>query len=362
MKTHFKGLDTLRAIAALVVVIGHIELIKSTVNFPNLLNHPYIRLADGHIGVVLFFVLSGFLITYLLIKEKVNTGKIAIKKFYLRRICRIWPLYYLVLVLSFLIFRADYRIDSIILCVTIFPNVAHALGIDWPTSAQIWSIGVEEQFYLFWPLIISIIPYKKTVPFLIIFFIGYSLLPHFIGFINVRTFESEALVSFSNKFFYGTNFNSMCIGSILGFMYATQHKNLKWLYNKYISYSAIFLSFCLWFSRFELKYFTTEFYSIIFGIMILNVATNSKLKLNLDIKVFSFLGKISYGIYMYHWIIILLAIKFFPYSSGDNIYLYNLLLYLMVLITTIGVSWISYISFEKFFLNIKVRYEKKSHY
>ena len=104
MKVYFKGLDTLRAIAALVVVIGHIELQKKEIGIPNLINHPYIRLASGHIGVVLFFVLSGFLITYLLAKEKEKAGKIAFKKFYIRRIFRIWPLYYLILLLSFLFF------------------------------------------------------------------------------------------------------------------------------------------------------------------------------------------------------------------------------------------------------------------
>jgi len=144
MNRHFKGLNTLRAIAALVVVLGHIELVKVQQAIPYLIDQSKFDLPDGHIGVVLFFVLSGFLITYLLLKEKETTGGISFKKFYMRRILRIWPLYYLILLLSYLFFEADYPLSSILLTGSIFPNVAHSLNMVWPTSPQIWSIGVEE--------------------------------------------------------------------------------------------------------------------------------------------------------------------------------------------------------------------------
>ena len=126
MKEHLKGLDTLRAIAALVVVIGHIELIKKNNNITSFDYAP-----SGHIAVVLFFVLSGFLITFLLSKELDSTSTISFKKFYMRRILRIWPLYYLILLISILIIPAKQSIISYILCFTIFPNVAHAIGEGW---------------------------------------------------------------------------------------------------------------------------------------------------------------------------------------------------------------------------------------
>ncbi len=357
MKVYFKGLDTLRAIAALVVVIGHIELQKKENGIPNLINHPYIKLASGHIGVVLFFVLSGFLITYLLVKEKEKAGKIAFKKFYIRRIFRIWPLYYLILLLSFLFFRADYSLGSAALCMSIFPNIAHAFNMGWPTSPQLWSIGVEEQFYLFWPLVIKLIPDKKKIIYLMLFFIGYSIIPYFIKFLNPGIFKTEPWGYFIGDFFYGSKFNSMSFGGILGYMYASNHKNLKFLYNKYIAYSSVILSFGLWFSGIDFRFFRDEIYTILFGIMILNVATNDKMKLNIDTKLFSFLGKISYGIYMYHWIVILLAMKLISYASNINNFSYNLLLYITVLIGTIGISWVSFISFEKYFLSLKQRFE-----
>jgi peptidoglycan/LPS O-acetylase OafA/YrhL len=104
-KIYFGGLNELRAIAALGVVIHHIEQFKgmnglmvSNVNLTFLIHNL------GKASVDLFFVLSGFLITYLLLEEKTNNNDcINIGKFYLRRIYRIWPLYYLIMFISFVI-------------------------------------------------------------------------------------------------------------------------------------------------------------------------------------------------------------------------------------------------------------------
>ena len=107
---HFPNLTGLRFIAALVVLIHHVEQYRSIYGKTNYWNNSTIRLL-GEEGVTLFFVLSGFLITYLLLAEKANVGTILIKQFYVRRILRIWPLYFLVVVLGFFILPKLHFLD-----------------------------------------------------------------------------------------------------------------------------------------------------------------------------------------------------------------------------------------------------------
>src|SRR5690242_1943567 len=123
-KFYIKGLDALRAIAVLSVIIGHLEVLKNSVHLPNYDNVlPFFKYTSGRIGVILFFVLSGFLITTLLFKEKEGHGSIALKKFYLRRMLRVWPLYYLILLLSYLLTDYSPSPVTLFLCLSIFPNV-----------------------------------------------------------------------------------------------------------------------------------------------------------------------------------------------------------------------------------------------
>jgi len=351
---YFKGLDTLRALASLIVVWGHIELLKMNNSIPNLIDNNFFVFPSGHIAVVLFFSLSGFLITYLLVKEKEREGKISLKKFYLRRILRIWPLYYFIIILSyFLIDSTSISIKTIILSLTIFPNVAHAIGEGWTISPQIWSIGVEEQFYLFWPIIIILIPSRKILPFLIIFIIIFSIFPHLFGYLNLRTFNKPEINNIIYELFNGTKFNCMAMGSLVGYSLATNKKWISYFSFKPVAVSLISIAIFFWFFKIELNYFNDEFYGVLFSLMILGIVNNEGIKI--DSKTSSFLGRISYGIYMYHWIILLFAMKYITYRNNDLVY--NIQIYFIVFSITILISWLSFETFEKYFLNIKKKFE-----
>jgi len=161
-KIYFPGLNGLRFIAAFVVVLDHIEQIKTWFGLP-----PAAFLADwgnatGDYAVTLFFALSGFLITYLLLAEQRQTGTIHIRKFYLRRILRIWPLYYLLVLIGFAALppliagdyagpRGPYTLTGLLIHLLFAPNLAPFLGVVVPGISHLWTIGVEEQFYLAWP-------------------------------------------------------------------------------------------------------------------------------------------------------------------------------------------------------------------
>lgn len=151
------SLDGLRAISIALVLIGHLA---GTRGFP-LRADVGNALALGHVGVHIFFVISGFLITGLLLKELDKTGRIHLGRFYFRRTLRIFPPYYtLILVLVMAQAAGVLRLAP--------GDVAHAItytsnydsGRSWWVG-HTWSLGVEEQFYLLWPAVLVALGAKR---------------------------------------------------------------------------------------------------------------------------------------------------------------------------------------------------------
>jgi peptidoglycan/LPS O-acetylase OafA/YrhL len=145
MKKTIPSLNGLRALSILFVLIGH----SAVVNF-------HLKDAIGaQLGVTIFFIISGFLITYLLMKEEQgNDGHISLKNFYLRRTFRIFPVYYALLLVYFvlqLLGLLQFTTGSWISSLTYTKNFSH----DSPDfeSIHFWSLSVEEQFYLVWPTV-----------------------------------------------------------------------------------------------------------------------------------------------------------------------------------------------------------------
>jgi len=137
---HLPGLDGLRAVSVFVVIIYHFG----------------INAVPGDLGVSGFFVLSGFLITWLLLRELRDTGTISLRQFYARRFLRIFPAYYAFLAASYLYdrFRGDVWPHGLGWSgVFYFVNYFNATHGHPDTSiAHAWSLSIEEQFYLLWPL------------------------------------------------------------------------------------------------------------------------------------------------------------------------------------------------------------------
>lgn len=172
-KVYFQYLDALRCLAFIAVFYAHTGTIFAgatvTHNFP--LNIWMKFTVYGSYGVNFFFVLSGFLITYLLLKERTETGSISIKNFYIRRILRIWPVYFMtffigVCVLPFLISSDVYNVFIMTNPIMSLQTITYyffflgnfyqglGFGIASLSIGILWSVCVEEQFYLVWPWIV----------------------------------------------------------------------------------------------------------------------------------------------------------------------------------------------------------------
>ncbi len=335
--------------------------------------HPTILLL-GSLGVTLFFVLSGFLITYLLINEKESTGTVQIKKFYVRRVLRIWPLYFLIIILGLFIFPFipffNFPVWSanifmgygakIILFLLILPNVCLIIYPAMPFMKQTWSIGVEEQFYLIWPVIIKYTKnYLKPLLFIAIFFFfitGFLFWVTNKYFMNGNSFLP--MLNFLKQYFLSFRVGCMAIGGIAAYIvYFKKESVLKIICLPLFQYFLYAILIFFLYNGISVKYFQNEFYSCMFAVIIINLAYNKKTVLSLSHKLFEFLGKISYGIYMYHPICIFVIYKIAKYFFGNmNSILSNIFLYLFTITFTITISFLSFKYMESYFLKFKHRF------
>jgi peptidoglycan/LPS O-acetylase OafA/YrhL len=352
---YFPGLNGLRAIAALAVMISHIAL-----HHANFGLNPFIfgSFSDGKpkgyllavYGVIIFFVLSGFLITYLFEVEK-DIQPIDIKKFYVRRILRIWPLYYLYFAICLVvIYISKEHIAPIILaCYILYAaNIPAFIGKVIPLTAHYWSLGVEEQFYIVWPWF-----NKKT---------GKQMIPIIcilIAVIMSVKIATHILLpgSLFSTVMAGIGYHCMMIGALGAILYKQQNQFfLKITDNKISQAIAWLVIFFVAINKFHIA-------SLIDGdlvaltaltIIIGQIGIQNRL-VNLEIRIFDFLGKMSYGIYVIHPIIILLFSKLFLHINLKPAFKYPLV-YFSIVGTTIMISYFSYHYFEKYFLTLKKKF------
>ena len=342
----------LRFLLAVCVLIFHTSEFCSKHNIPFYNNLPIFN--KGYEAVCMFFSLSGFLIIRQLYVEKKSSDTISLKKFYLRRSLRIFPLYFLILSYGFLHynfilpkfgFEGDFNnnynlIEGILLSVFFMPNVFASIHGPGGIIEILWSLGVEEQFYLFIAPMLFLIPLKKHVLFLLFF--------TFIFFGLYFYVEESLLSKFGMLFFY---FTSSGIISVL-------------LLEKKILLNSTVIRFIL-ISLFIIYFSTTIFVDflsnanynlvsmLLFSIVIGSLSCNSYFLLNNHL--ITYLGKISYGIYMFHPIVVqftgLLYLKLFL-KMEINSFLIILFYNIFVVALTLIMSYLSYKYFETFFIKL----------
>lgn len=358
-KLFFSGLNELRAFAALAVVFHHIELYKYRLGISSLFDLSMIKgfIENlGKNGVYLFFVLSGFLITYLLLEEKLVTGKISVFQFYGRRILRIWPLYFIILGIGFFMLPIIYKLfphffeaqtfynekienlvygNNLILFIFFFSNVALQIFGPVAGASQSWSVSVEEQFYFIWPWIVKF--------FLNILWIVLLLIIIVMTLINHKI-NSFASFPYLQAFLSSFNIDFMAIGGIIAIVY----RNYKDAVQKFVTNKGliVLIIFSILFHLlFDISHITL---GLSFGLLILFFIENK-----IEIKLFSILGKWSYGIYMYHPLVM-----YFSFSLVDQLHIKsfagaNLAYYILIIGLTILMSHFSYKYVELYFLKLK---------
>lgn len=357
---YFPNLNGVRFIAALMVIISHIELNKSYFDYSN--SFQTIKCL-GKLGVSLFFVLSGFLITFLLLQEKKDRKKINLKFFYFRRVLRIWPLYFLIVIVSLFVLphleifnipnlKLEYSSSAeffkvLLLLVFFLPNVLIIIKLI-PFATQTWSIGTEEQFYLIWPILISKTNHLKR------YFLGIILIYNLVLiFMYNSSLDHIMYIKLIRGYIETIQLDSLTFGALGAYFLFHKNKLIDVITNNYIFCLSISLLIISQIFDSYIIYFKTSLSAVFFIIIILNLVHNKNIARLLENRFFYKMGEISYGLYMYHQIVIVFIINSFIRMNFFS----NSVLYIFTFAATILVSHLSYKFFEKPFILKKEKYK-----
>ncbi|HLP13686.1 MAG TPA: acyltransferase [Flavobacteriales bacterium] len=320
-KLHFESLDALRFFAFLKVYLLHLPLHG---DFPIF---RYLK-SGGGIGVAFFFVLSGFLITYLLVHDKIAYGQISLKNFFMRRSFRIWPLFYLFVILAFALpwdlktdigfhmvgkgYEPDWRFSF-----TFTENYNMLIHDNFPNTTPLgvfWSLCIEEHFYIVWMLAVFILPVRYIFGFLVSCFV-----------VAWASRLAEPFIWHNKDIMHTTVFTNMDLfaaGGIVGYFVARHYEKfsarlnaiptkIKWGYVLFVLLVVVFQRHVLP-STFEYRFdvIRPTIVALLFaGVVAVFVPKNSTVRIKS--KVLNYLGSISYGLYVYHIVLLHMIFRFY---------------------------------------------------
>lgn len=345
------NLFPLRFFLSVCVLIYHLPLICKTLKMPFYNKLPIFD--KGVLSVYYFFTLSGFLIIRLIYVEIKKTNNFSFKDFYLRRVQRLYPVYYLVLVIGVLLYyvllplvgimyKGDSSVVKLIFNYVFFiPNIYKYYH---PQTGSIlivlWSIGIEEQFYLFIPAILYLLK-KSIIKGMVILLIILIMI----------LFFYPSFYQYDNYYFYFLG------GGLIASITSTKKIaffNKRWLH------LLVYLLFILSFFT-NLFYFNNLFifhsFNLVISCLLISLISDHPVFI-VKSKILDHLGKISYGIYMYHMIIItgvLFLVNKFKFYNNLNGVSFIIMLNLVVIASTIVIAHLSYVYFENRFYKPHVK-------
>jgi peptidoglycan/LPS O-acetylase OafA/YrhL len=300
---YFKQLNGIRFIAVFLVLLDHWLV-------------PILPIPLGHLGVVIFFVLSGFLITRILFlnADEIHRTKSSawpkIFRFIYRRSLRIFPIYFILLFIG-LIFNISNFKELWPWLLSYTPNIYIMIKGQWlGTWDHLWSLAVEEQYYLIFPYFILFINHKKYVYlFIIMISLGILSRSYFYLYQSHVIKENMYMINEVNTI---SVLDAFGLGGILAFLYHYKFNLFKKIFpNHYMTLVAL----CFYLFSLYLSYGSNHTYDNIYYIIIRTFLASvfsfylignsiipnvNKFNFFLENKIIIYLGTISYGIYLYH--------------------------------------------------------------
>ena len=367
-KPYFDNLDALRFFAWLSVFFQH----SFGTTSPVVAAHPVYRAVIyvsklGDLGVNFFFVLSGFLITYLLLDEEARTGNIGVIRFYVRRVLRIWPLYYACVLFGFLVLPAIKQrlgtpstetADPFLFAVFMvnFDRLAH--GPPPSMLGVLWSVSIEEQFYLAWPLLVRGLRRWRGALF------G--------GIIAGSLVFRLAMVHQPQVLYYHTAavISDMAVGGACAWLCLTRARFRDFLVRiplpaivaTYVVAAGLILLRRSLFSWGWSPAFERLVFSIFFAFVVLEqtYAAHSPFKLH-RLRRITNLGRYTYALYCLHFLAlyIVLALRR-KVPVPETLFQVLVVDTVMGLALSIALAWLSYHLLERRFLELKERFSSFS--
>ena len=300
--------------------------------------------AGGGLGVVLFFVLSSYLITELLLREYEQRGTLDVKSFYIRRALRIWPLYFTFVIVLYLVIpqqsvyaiKTNFFIPMMLFVGNWACVITHGMGAS--VTGPLWSISVEEQFYIAWPLIIS----KVGVKHLKRICLGLLVVSNVTRVIMEK--KGAGFIAFWCSTV--TWFDAIAAGALLAIF--LRGGVPRWSFVTRLALSFGGLAVWLLSIRFHDRLIYPDiayFPLVVFGSCLILLGV---LGSNLRFPILVYLGRISYGLYVFHAAALALASLVFVN--------YSLLHALAGLVITLMMGSVSYAVLEQPFLRLKKRF------
>jgi len=361
-KIHFRNLDSIRSIAFFSTFLAHAFYTESlAVESSQAFQWAIKFRIIFSFGVQVFFVLSGFLITYLMLQEQENSEGFNLKNFYVRRVLRIWPVYFSVLIFGFLLFPLLHTLilqkpyeetASGWMYAFFLSNFDQIQNHQLPYGVGLgptWSVSVEEQFYLIWPFFILLFKRNKfIIPVVIVMLISIIISTTF-HLSPQNTIYCMLYLSVGGLFAY------------LSFYYEVWIKKIAAVSPLFFILSAAGIFVAIYYSllttTFSFLFITITAFLI--GYVIVYQCYGERFELK-SIPFIERWGKYTYGLYLYHVIcnfiihILIEDILHVPESVFTAIILKPVL--------SLGLClWLSYMSYhymESFFLRLKENYNR----